>query len=93
MLQRVPEKLFEDAHKMEFRFPALSPAIGKVELVSVLDWVLRRVREKPELVFDAGRNGEDTARNGFPERNAEEQMPGRLVGARSQPGRRWMRSI
>ena len=54
------EKLFENlSSNIDFAFLLYTPAIGKVELVSenlpgLLGITAQEVREKPELVFDAG---------------------------------------
>ena len=64
------EKLFENlSSNIDFAFLLYTPAAGKVELVSenlpgLLGITAQEVREKPELVFDAGGMAkEDTARN------------------------------
>lgn len=75
------EKLFENlSSNIDFAFLLYTPAIGKVELVSenlpgLLGITAQEVREKPELVFDAGGMAkEDTARNGFLKGMLKEQI-------------------
>ena len=92
------EKLFENlSSNIDFAFLLYTPAIGKVELVSenlpgLLGITAQEVREKPELVFDAGGMAkEDTARNGFLKGMLKEQITREsLVGAGPNQVRRWI---
>ena len=92
------EKLFENlSSNIDFAFLLYTPAAGKVELVSenlpgLLGITAQEVREKPELVFDAGGMAkEDTARNGFLKGMLKEQITREsLVGAGPNQVRRWI---
>ena len=92
------EKLFENlSSNIDFAFLLYTPAAGKVELVSenlpgLLGITSQEVREKPELVFDAGGMAkEDTARNGFLKGMLKEQITREsLVGAGPNQVRRWI---
>ena len=92
------EKLFENlSSNIDFAFLLYTPAAGKVELVSenlpgLLGIPAQEVREKPELVFDAGGMAkEDTARNGFLKGMLKEQITREsLVGAGPNQVRRWI---
>ena len=92
------EKLFENlSSNIDFAFLLYTPAAGNVELVSenlpgLLGITAQEVREKPELVFDAGGMAkEDTARNGFLKGMLKEQITREsLVGAGPNQVRRWI---
>ena len=92
------EKLFENlSSNIDFAFLLYTPAIGKVELVSenrpgLLGITAQEVREKPELVFDAGGMAKkDTDRNGFLKGMLQEQITREsLVGAGPNQVRRWI---